>query len=140
MSSNEERTARKVMETMARVTFLLRDHAVIIGRLPSVNKTLTALEFYDSVNGPPILSGYSEAQLKNGGAISWLLDVTWTDDNWTIESEVVRSVGGEQETIQKLPMIVVRTVDEFPQTLAEAVRHLLDIRPSSLDETRSVQF
>ena len=132
MIPNEERIARQVLESIAQATSLFRERAVSIERLPSVKRTITALEFYKSVNGPPVLSGYLDAQLQDGTAVSWLLDVTWTDETWIMNLKLARSSGGEQEVLQELPTITVQTVPELPSKLSQAVRQLLEIRPPFL--------
>ena len=132
MNSNDERIAREVLQAVAQITFLMRDQAVTIGRLSSVKETLTAVEFYDSAEGPPILSGYVDAKLKDETAVSWLLDMTWTDKIWTVDSKLASSAGGEQDILQELPTITVQTVGELPQRLVETVRRLLELRPPAL--------
>ena len=119
MTKNDETIARQLLETLAQVTDLFHNSAVTVGRNNKVSKTVNSVEFIKSATGP-MLTGYLDAELKDGTAVSWLLDVTWTNHAWTIEARLARSTIKGQETIQELP---TESVDEF----AHLVRGLLKI-------------
>jgi hypothetical protein len=54
------------------------------------------LKFVKSTSGY-VIAGHVDAELRDGTAISWLLDVTWTDQLWTVEAGLARSTGKGQE-------------------------------------------
>lgn len=133
MKPNEEIIARRVLEAVAEVKDLFRNHAVAMRRHQGVSKTLNGVEVIKYKSGP-VLEGYVDAELADGTTFSWLLDVKWPDNSWIIEATTAArsSSGGDQETVEQLPSVTVKNVDEFLQALLEAVRQLLDLRPSSL--------
>jgi hypothetical protein len=132
MNTSEETITRQVLESLSEVTFLFRDRAVALERLPEVKEVLTALEFYETTSGSPMLSGYVDAALNDGTGTTWAWDLTWTDETWIIECKLDRSIGGEQELLQELPPTTVQTVRELPPMLVETARQMLQLRPSWL--------
>ena len=131
MTKNDETIARQLLETLAQVTDLFRNGAVTVGRHNKVSKTVNAVEFIKSTTGP-MLTGYLDAELKDGSAISWLLDLRWTDNAWTIEARLARSTVKGQETIQELP---TESVDEFDHLVRSLIRigsQLLALRTPEL--------
>jgi len=131
MTKNDETIARQLLETLAQVTDLFRNGAVTVGSHNKVSKTVNAVEFIKSATGP-MLTGYLDAELKGGTAISWLLDLRWTDNAWTIEARLARSTVKGQETIQELP---TESVDEFDHLVRSLIRigsQLLALRTPEL--------
>jgi hypothetical protein len=131
MKQDEEVVARRVLGTLAEVKDLFRIHSIAIRRMNGVQRTLHAVEVIKYETGP-VLEGYMDAELADGTILSWLLDVSWTEDSWMIEAKTARSAGGEQDILEALPSANVHSLDEFIQNLMEAVRRLLELRPSFL--------
>lgn len=120
-----------ILQILAEATFVLREQSVVIRRLRLVKETQTALEFQRS-DGSPVLFGYVDAELHDGTAISWLVDVTWTESSWTIECELTKSAGGEQRSLQKMPTITAQALNDLREKLLGALDALLALRPDPL--------
>jgi hypothetical protein len=132
MTKSEETTARQLMDTLAQLTELFRHNAVTVGKHTKVSKTLNALEFTRSTTGP-LLTGYLDAELKDGTALSWLLDVAWTDESWSIQAKLARSTRDGQDTIQELPGEEISGFEYFRSRILDTTRRLLALRAAPLD-------
>jgi hypothetical protein len=130
-TNRDEIVGRRVFEALANVKEAFRNHSVEVRRLKSVLKTLQAVEVIKYESGS-ILEGYSEAELSDGTTLSWLLDVNWTENSWTIETKLARSRNSEQDTVHELPAIKVDTLDEFLERLLATTHRLLGLRPPGL--------
>jgi hypothetical protein len=132
MTKHDETIARQLLGTLAQVTDLFRNNAVSVGRHNKVSKTVNAVEFIRSTTGP-MLTGYLDAELKDGTALSWLLDVVWSDESWTICARLARTTRNGPETIQMLPTEEIREFDHFRDSLLRIVQQLLALRSPALD-------
>jgi len=64
-----------------------------ISRMKRVEKALNAVEVIKYESGT-LIEECVDAELNDGTAISWLLDVSWTSDSWTIEASLEMSSAG----------------------------------------------
>jgi hypothetical protein len=131
MKQNDEVIARRVLATLAEIKDLFRNHSIEIRRMNGVRGTLHAVEVIKYETGP-VLEGYMDAELADGTILSWLLDVRWTEDSWTIEAKMARSAKGEQDVLESLPISNARTLDEFIRILVDTAHRLLGLRPALL--------
>jgi len=119
-----EQAVRKVLKALGEVNRRLRDHAVTIRRKPGVQSTDTRLEVIDYQNGP-MIEAYVGAEMKDGTALCWSLDVNWTDDAFHMEATLERNSRAGAETLDHLPACKVEDVDELPQALISMTHALL---------------
>jgi hypothetical protein len=126
MKESAEFTGKKMLETLAEVKDLLRNHSIAMDRLSDVTHVIP-------YNRGPVLEGYVEAEIQDGSALSWLLEATWDDEGWQIEASVVRTTRDTQETLQELPPENIPSFDQFTVRLVAVVKELLAIRIAILD-------
>lgn len=124
MTESPETTARRLLEVLARIKDLLRNHGIVIRRQKNVSRTQDALEVIP-YNSGPVIEGYVEAELQDGSAISWLLDVTWNNEQWKIAARLTRSARDTQETLWELEEQTVSDFEQFTNRLTEVVKQLL---------------
>ena len=132
MKESADFAGRKMLETLAAVKDLLRNHSIAMDRLSNVNHSIDALEVMP-YNPGPVLEGYVEAEMQDGSALSWLLEATWDDEGWQIEASVVRTTRDTQETLQELPPETLPSFDQFTERLVAVTKELLAIRIAILD-------
>jgi hypothetical protein len=133
MSDDKEATARRVLGALAEASSAFREAAIEIGRLKNVDETLSAFEAI-KYETEATLEGYLDAELKGGNGISWLLDVTWTESEWSIRGKMVKSTSAGQETFHELAGETLNTFDEFVEYLPRIIQQLLRLRAPELTE------
>jgi len=79
------------------------------------------------------IEAYLDAELLEGAAISWILEVEWTPELWTIDASVQRSSIGGQKTIRQFPPQAVEGFEIFLDSLFTNATNLLSDE-SVLDE------
>jgi hypothetical protein len=119
-----ESDTRVILNALAKVTRLLRDHGVSVRLKPGVKSVATSLEVVEYDNGP-MIEGYVDAELEDGTALSWRLDVRWTEVSFEIDATLERISGAGSETLRQLPESVIRDARELPDALIEVTRSLL---------------
>jgi hypothetical protein len=133
--SEENNSAKKLIEALAQANRLLRDHSVNLRRLPYVAKAETSpLEAVVFANGPG-LEGHVEAVLKRGDVLCWWLYVRSEDNLWSIDATLDRTSGDRQETMSELPTATASDFDGLLSTLKRVVGELLALSCSEV-ETR----
>lgn len=123
----QDAAAKQLLETLADINRVLRDHVVELRRSSVATSAETYLEAIAYTNGP-VLEGYVDAKLANGGSACWCLDVRWNHDSWTIDATLTKQSGDRQETIAELPVATVTSLDDFLSTLRRVVGELLALR------------
>ena len=126
---NAEETARKILGALGQVNRILRNHAVRLEQRPDVKSTETRLEVVNYQNGP-MVEGFVEAEMDNGTALCWCLDLTWSEDTFRIEGSLDRNSVEGSETLKQLPVKALRNVEQLPDALAEITHTLLALGPS----------
>jgi hypothetical protein len=125
----QDAPAKRLLEALADINRLLRDHAVELRRSSIATDAEAYLEAVAYRNGP-VLEGYVEAKLVNGDTVCWCLDVRWNQDSWTIEATLDKKSGDRQETVAELPSATVTSLDDFLSTLTRVAGELLALRIS----------
>jgi hypothetical protein len=120
-----EKAIRDTLEALGLVNRLFRDAASSLGRLPQVKSVATALEIMSYENGSRI-EGYVDAELQDGNGISWLLDVQWNADSWTIRATLEKNSAAGNEVIEQLPPANIADVELLPEALTGIAKKLLD--------------
>jgi hypothetical protein len=120
----ENAAAKQMLDTLADVNRLLRDHAVELRRSSAVTTAQASLEAVSYRNGP-VLEGYVDAELSNGLQLCWCLDVRWNPDSWTIEATLDRKTGDRQETVKELPAETSSNFGDFLDALKRVTSELL---------------
>ncbi len=123
----QDAAAKRLLEALADVNRLLRDHAVELRRSSIATDAEAYLEVVAYRNGP-VLEGYVDAKLANGGTACWCLDVRWNQDSWTIDATLDKKAGDRPETVAELPSATVTSLDDFLSTLRRVAGELLALR------------
>lgn len=92
---------------------------------PEIIRVLHSLECRKYGTGVG-LEGYVDAELKNGKAICWWLEVHWNEEKWLIESRILVNSDQGQDTIKEFPEKVSGTLDEFIAHLELATNELIN--------------
>lgn len=123
--SEDNDSAKKLIEAMARTNRLLRDHSVNLRRLPYVAKAQTSpLEAADFATGPG-LEGHVEAVLRRGDVFCWWFYVRSEGNLWIIDATLDRTSGDLQETVSELPTETASDFDGLISTLNRVIGELL---------------
>jgi hypothetical protein len=72
-----------------------------------------------------MLQGYVDAEVQNGKAICWWLEVHWGKGKWVIEFRVLVNGDQGQETIKEFPDKISETFSEFIDQLEQATSELV---------------
>lgn len=72
-----------------------------------------------------VLQGYVDAEIQNGKAICWWLEVHWGEGKWVIESRVLVNSDQGQETAKEFPDRVSETFSEFIVQLGQVTSELV---------------
>jgi len=72
-----------------------------------------------------MLECYVDAELVNGKAICWWLEVTWDNTTWHIETRVLVNDEQGQYTIKEFPDRATETFDGFLEQFTQATVELL---------------
>jgi len=130
--ATKEAIARQVLDTVAGITALFRAHAIATRRRRRVTKVISRVEIPKYETGA-MIEGYVDAELDNGAAVSWLLDVSWNDEAWNVEARLARSTKEGQEVLQELPAETTQELGDFLAGLVRTTERLLTLEPPELD-------
>ena len=97
-------------------------------RLESRPEVVRALYDLAPVEGRECLrlDGYVDAELRSGDAVAWLLDGTWTGEQWTIEHCILRNHGAGQNVLTEHPVARASTLDDFIVAIGAAIDALVE--------------
>lgn len=126
----EDAAAKQLLQALAEIDRLLRDHATELRRSLVVTNAQASFRTVSYASGP-VLEGYVDATFKNGISVCWCLDVSWNEHSWTIEATLDSKTGDRQRTIKELPMETASNLDGFLKTLKRVTRELLALKPDS---------
>jgi len=133
MNINQEAIAKRLLEALAETNQILRESTIEIGRLRNVDKAICSCEVF-KYTSESTFEAHLDAELKDGNGISWLLDVGWTDLEWTIRRKLVISTSSGQETLKELPAKAIEGFQEFVQSLPRLAAEILALRTPELDQ------
>jgi len=75
---------------------------------------------------------YIDLELSNGSAISWILQLSWVDENWILEASIKLNSDATQETIVYIPELKIATLNLCIARLKEYAQLLLDKKAHEL--------
>jgi hypothetical protein len=134
--SEENNSAKRLIEALAQANRLLRNHSVNLRRLAHVVKAQTSpLEAVVFADGPGI-EGNVEAVLQTGDVLCWWLYVRSEGNLWNIEATLEWTSGDRQETVRELPTGIASDFDGLLNTLNRTVLELLAIGIPEIDTLR----
>src|SRR5438552_1242464 len=91
------------LEALAASQRALTDFARELRQRPEVKAVTTHFQCIRyPMNPRPFIEHYVDAELHNGTAIAWLLDITWGEDEWNIDYGVAKNTG-QQDTLIDFP-------------------------------------
>ena len=125
---NAEQTIRSLLGALGDVNRLFRDHAVRLERRSDVRSAKTKVEVVNYQHGA-MVEGFVEAEMNDGTALCWCLEITWTDDAFRIEATLDRNSNDRAETLDRLAPKILHDAEELPGTLGEVARALLSSGP-----------
>ena len=134
MDAESERAIR-VLECIAACNEELMALSRWLESVPGIKGVTRALEFRAYKSGT-MLEAYVEAELAEGKALCWWLDVSWNDQHWRIEPSVLVNDTQGQRVLRDFLEKTPRTVDDFIDQLKEATSDLaayarsMDLSPS----------
>jgi hypothetical protein len=125
--NTQDAAAKRLLEALADINRLLRDHAVELRRSSAATHAQAYLEAVSYKSGP-VLEGYVDATLANGDVVCWCLDARWDQNSWTIEATLDRRGGDRQDTVAELPTETATDLDAFLGMLKRVAGELLALR------------
>ena len=69
--------------------------------------------------------GYVDAELHNGRAVCWWLEVHWSEERWLIESRILVNSDQGQDPIKEFPEKVSDTLGGFIAQLEQVIAELV---------------
>ena len=78
------------------------------------------------VGSPYLLDWYVDAELATGRSLVWILELTWPDGLWTIESRVETTGDDGLQPLQEFPTRTAESVAELINELQVARTELAD--------------
>jgi hypothetical protein len=76
---------------------------------------------------------YVDAELQNGYAMSWWVDLSWTETNWIIESKILINRDQGQEVLKEFP-------DKSPETLKDLIDQLKETISTLADPSTNIDL
>jgi len=108
------------------------DLSVRLRREPAVREASSGMdvrEYTDAFSNekPLCVELWTEAELRDGDARAWLLDLRWDGSVWEIEADLVLQTHVGQDVLKALGLRTAVTVEELAQVLAGVVRELVEL-------------
>lgn len=123
MPTDSDQAVLDVLEAIAETERVLGDLARRLRERADVSEVVRGLNFG---KGPSVdLS--TTAELINGEAVSWGIELGFKDGEWVIESSVRRNHGRGQDAIRNLPTRHAITMGELVQELLGSVHMLVAV-------------
>jgi hypothetical protein len=107
---------------------LMKEHATQTRARPGVRDLTHWLDVYD-VDDAFRLQEYVDAELSNGQAISWRLELTLNGGAFTVESDVRQIHQDGQDLVQEVADCAYPTAEECAAGIVETTRRLCSIDP-----------
>lgn len=106
--------------------------ATRLRREPAVREATSGIdvrEYTDAISNvePLYVELWTEAELRDGDAKAWLLDLRWDGSVWEIEADLVLQTHAGQDVLKALGLRSAETVEELTHLLAGVVRELVEL-------------
>ena len=108
--------ASTVFTVMARYNERLIQLAGKISKLPEVGKLTDEFEFRDYRTGPR-LEAYIDAELTDGVALTWWLDLDWSSEAWIINASIILTTDQGRDPLMEYPEKEVSSAFELEAEL-----------------------
>lgn len=131
MNIGDERAAKRTLDAIAEINQIFIDHAIEMRRLKMVSEAINSCTVFRYETGSQ-MEAHLDAELKDGNAISWLLEVSWTDVEWTIRRKLVKQTNSGQDAIKELPAKTISRFEEFVDCLPTLAAELTALRTLEL--------
>jgi hypothetical protein len=76
---------------------------------------------------------YVDAELQNGYAMSWWVDLSWTETNWVIEAKILINRDQGQEVLKEFS-------EQFPNTLKDLISQLKETISTLADSSTNIDL
>lgn len=120
----ETRAAGRLMDRLADLSERFRDRALILGKNPAVLGVKRAVEVNSYASGP-MIECFLDAELRDGSARSWLLEVGWNGYMWRIGARLAISSPGGQHPAKEICDETASDLNAFLEILSRAADDLL---------------
>ena len=117
------RTAIELLEALASSNEKLTKLAQLVRGQHEVIRVVNSLECRKYLTGS-MLEGYVDAELRNGKALCWYLEVRWSDASWIIDTQILINDSEGQVTAHQFENRTAYTLQEFLKLFDEAVEEL----------------
>lgn len=84
-----------------------------------------------------LIEGYVDLELKNGKSLCWWLEVSWSPENWLIDSRIMINDSEGQVTAHKFEDKTPTSFNDFLVQLAETMQELVHFDAFGLIGTMS---
>jgi hypothetical protein len=132
----DDKIAIEILEALASSNAKLINLAQHLQGRDEVVRVVSSLECRKYQTGS-MLEGYVDVELRNGNALCWNLEVSWSDDSWVIDTRILINNSEGQVTAHKFNDRTAYTMKEFLELLGEAVEELTqydDLKLGNIDE------
>jgi hypothetical protein len=120
---NESKYAVKILEALATCNSIFTELAAKVRNQANVTRVIHNLECRQ-YQSEFCIEGYVDAELHDGNAVAWYLEVRWNDEVWVIESRILVNDPQGQYTLKQFPDKIIKTLDEFAE---EILKTALDL-------------
>lgn len=121
--NTENKQALELLGGIARSNEMLITLSQDLRTMPEVVRVLHSLEARNHPSGAA-LEGYVDAELHNGKAICWWMDVYWKEEQWIIDCSILVQTDEGQQVVKEFPEKTASSIEEFVNRLDEATREL----------------
>jgi hypothetical protein len=119
----DDKKAIEMLEALASSNAKLINLAQLLQGCHEVVGVVNSLECRKYQTGS-MLEGYVDVELRNGNALCWNLEVSWSDECWMIDTRILINDSEGQVTAHKFNDRTAYTMKEFLELLGEAVEEL----------------
>jgi hypothetical protein len=119
----DSKKAIELLEAIASSNVKLINLAQLLQDRHEVIRVVNSLECRKYQTGS-MLEGYVDVELRNGNALCWNLEISWSDESWTIDTRILINDSEGQVTAHKFNDRTAYTMKEFLELLDEAVEEL----------------
>jgi hypothetical protein len=116
--------AAKLLEALAANNEELIELSCRLRAKPDVVEAVHGFSCRKYLSGA-VIEGYVEVKVTSGNSVCWWLDVSWDEDEFKIETSVLKQTDNGQEVIHQFPGRTAETVSEFISELDGAISELV---------------
>ncbi len=122
---NNSDSAIKLLEMLATCNTKFINHASFLRKQNEVKEVTTRFECR-RYGTETLIEGYIDAELKNGKAVCWYLEVKWdTSHNWIIDTRILINGAVGQDTAHKFLDRITNNFSKYLENLKEATEELI---------------